>query len=69
MSDYLLLETGDRIILEDASGFLLLESGAGFPWFATVTDAARFSGTLRDTPRFGASATDAGRDEGTVEDA
>jgi hypothetical protein len=29
MADYLLLETGDKLILEDASGNLLLESSAG----------------------------------------
>mgnify|MGYP001564358327 CR=1 FL=1 len=32
MADYLLLETGDKLILEDASGNLLLESsGAAEP--------------------------------------
>lgn len=31
MASYLLQETGDKISLEDASGFLLLEGGAPTP--------------------------------------
>ena len=51
MTDFMLLETGDKIILEDGSGFLLLETaGQGAPnvktaeafLFPTQTDTGVF---------------------------
>lgn len=41
MVDYLLLESGDKLILEDASGFLLLESStAGTTGFVNIVGAS-----------------------------
>lgn len=41
MSDYLLSETSDKIILEDGSGFLLLEEVAVLPRHGTPRTSKR----------------------------
>lgn len=71
MSDYLLQESGFRIALEDGTGFLLLESSVagGFPWSATLTDAATFGASVSDAGRYGATSTDAATYRWSVLDA
>jgi len=71
-TDYLLQEIGDKFVLEDGSGFLLLESSGvvsgGFPWSVALTDAARFGASASDAARGRATISDAARFGATVDD-